>query len=162
MNFRAFLIALVLLLLAAFTLMNWGAFLAPTTLSLGVADVQAPLGLLMLGVTAAVSGLFLLYILVQQATVILETRRMTKDLQAQRELADKAEASRFTEMRGFIETELRRIEAQSSASTRELREALQQVEQQLGARLDESTRSLSAYVGEVEDKIDRVLPPPRA
>ena len=162
MTFKAILLALALLLLAAFTMMNWGAFLTPTTLSLGVADVQAPLGLVMLAVTAAVSGLFLLYILVQQATVIMESRRMAKDLQAQRELADKAEASRFTEMRGFIESELRRLEAQTAASTRELRDALQSVEQQLGSRLEESTRSLSAYVGEVEDKIDRVLSPPQA
>jgi uncharacterized integral membrane protein len=161
MTFRALLLALAFLLLAAFTLMNWGAFLAPTTLSLGVADVQAPLGLVMLGFTAVLSGLFLVYILVQQATIILESRRMAKDLQAQRELADKAEASRFTEMRGFIDAEFRRLEARSAAATLELREALQRLEQQLGARLDESTRTLSAYVGEVEDKIDRVLPPPR-
>ena len=38
------------------------------------------------------------YVLSLQGSVLLETRRHTKELQAQRELADKAEASRFTEL----------------------------------------------------------------
>ncbi len=107
MNLRTLSIAVALALLGVFTLLNWGAFLAPTTLSLGFAEVQAPLGLVMLGVTGVVSGLFLVYILFQQASVIMESRRTAKELKAHRELADKAEASRFTEMRTFLEGELR-------------------------------------------------------
>ena len=158
MNLRTLSIVFALLVLAVFTLLNWSAFLAPTTLTLGFAEVQAPLGLIMLGVTGVVSGLFLVYILVQQASVILESRRTAKELKAHRELADKAEASRFTEMRSFLEGELRRLEAQASASTRELGERIDRMDQQLQAQLAESTRSLSAYVGEVEDKLDRALP----
>ncbi len=160
MNLRTLSIALALFLLGVFTLLNWSAFLAPTTLSLGFAEVQAPLGLIMLGVTGVVSGLFLVYILIQQANVILESRRTAKELKAHRELADKAEASRFTEMRTFLEGELRRLEAQSSAGTRELGERIDRMDQALQAQLAESTRSLSAYVGEVEDKLDRALPTP--
>lgn len=148
MNFRTLSIIATLLLLAVFTLMNWGAFVAPSTLTLGFAEVQAPLGLIMLGVTGLVGGLLLVYILFQQAAVIMESRRMAKELKGQRELADKAEASRFTEMRGFIEGELRRLEGQAAASTRELKE-----------QLVEATGSLAAQIGEVEDKLDRVLPP---
>jgi uncharacterized integral membrane protein len=62
MNIRSVLIALALMLLAVFALLNWAAFTAPTTLSVGFADVQAPLGLIMLIVTGVVSALFLLYI----------------------------------------------------------------------------------------------------
>lgn len=158
MTARAIVIAIALLLLAVFTLLNWSAFLAPTTLSLGVAEVQAPLGLVMLVVTAAVSGLFLLYILVQQATVIVESRRMARDLHAQRALADKAEASRFTEMRTHQDAELARLEAQAAASTRELGERLARAEEALAARLDDAARTLSAHLGEIEDKLDRALP----
>lgn len=157
MNLRSIALSAALLALAVFAVLNWSAFLATTTLSLGLAEVQAPLGLIMLAVTAAVSGLFLVYILFQQATVILETRRAAKQLHAQRELADRAEASRFTELRGAIEADMRRLEAQVTAAVRELREHVDGVGQQLGGRMDESTRSLSAYVGEVEDKLDRLL-----
>jgi hypothetical protein len=76
-------------------------------------------------------------------------------------LADKAEASRFTELRGFLDGELRRIEGQGAASTREVVARVAQLERQLEDKLDETSRTLSAYIGEVDDKLDRLLPPPR-
>lgn len=161
MNLRALAVGLVLALSALFAVLNWAAFTAPTALTLGFADVNAPLGLIMLVLTALVSGLFLVYIVFQQAGVILEARRYAKDLKAQRELADKAEASRFTELRGFLDGELRRIEGQGAASTREVVARVAQLERQLEDKLDETSRTLSAYIGEVDDKLDRLLPPPR-
>jgi hypothetical protein len=116
----------------------------------------------MLLVTGLVSALFLLYIVFQQAGVILEARRAAKELKVHRELADKAEASRFSEMRAFLEGEIRRLEAQGLAGTREVSDRCEHLEQRLLDKLEESTRTLSAYVGEVEDKLDRMLPPPQA
>lgn len=162
MNLRSFLVVAALALLAVFALLNWAAFTAPTTLSLAFAEVQAPLGLIMLAITGFISGLFLVYILFQQAGVILEARRYAKELNAQRELADMAEASRFTEMRAFLDGELRRLEAQRAAEVRELGERIEASAQRMGEMLAESTRSLSAYVGEVEDKLDRLLGPAAA
>jgi uncharacterized integral membrane protein len=159
MNLRSALLVLALVVLALFALLNWTAFTTPTTLSVGFAEVQAPLGLIMLTVTAVVSALFLFYIVVQQAGVIMETRRNTKELNAQRDLADKAEASRFNELRTFLDTELRKMEAQGAASTREIGARVDVLQQQLQTKLDESTRSLSAYIGEVEDKLDRIVKP---
>lgn len=151
MSLRSALIALVLALLAAFTLLNLAAFMAPTSLSLGFAQIQAPLGLIMLGVTAGLCVLFLGYIVFQQAGVIREARRMSKELQSQRALADSAEASRFTELRAFVAAEM------SSLATR-----LEGVEAETRTRIGESERSLAACIGEVEDKLDRLLPqPPR-
>lgn len=158
MNLRAVAIALVLALLAIFAMLNWVPFTTPTPLTLGFTDVNAPLGLIMLVVTGGLSALFLIYILFQQAGVIMESRRFAKELKAQRELADQAEASRFTELRGFLEAELRRIEAQSAALGRETAARVEQLEQRLLQQLSESTRSLSAYVGEVDDKLDRAFP----
>lgn len=157
MNLRNLLVVAALALLAVFTLLNWTAFTAPTTLSLAFGEVQAPLGLIMLAVTGFISGLFLVYILFQQAGVILEARRYAKELNAQRDLADKAEASRFTEMRAFLDGELRRLEAQRAAEVRELGQRIESSEQRLVEMLAESTRTLSAYVGEVDDKLDRML-----
>lgn len=159
MNLRSFSISLVLALLAAFAVLNWPSFVAPTTLSIGFTSVQAPLGLVMLVATGLVCGLFLIYIVFQQAGVILETRRNAKELKAHRELADKAEASRFTELRTFIEGELRRIEAQGAAGSRELGTLVEQTRQELLEKLAESTQTLSAYVGEVDDKLDRLSGP---
>ncbi len=158
MNIRSLLIALSLAALGVFALLNWTAFTASTTLSLGFAELQAPLGLVMLVVTVALSAMFLVYIVFQQAGVILEARRYAKELKSHRELADTAEASRFTDLRVFLDSELRKLEAQQAASTRELNTRLSQVEQNLQDKLAESTRSLSAYMGEVDGKLDTLVP----
>jgi uncharacterized integral membrane protein len=158
MNLRNLSIAAALALLAAFALLNWTAFTTPTTLSLVFAEVQAPLGLIMLVITGLFSALFLVYIVFQQAGVILEARRYAKEMKVQRDLADKGETSRFTEMRSFLDAELRKLEAQGAAGTRELSARIERLELQVTEKLAESTRTLSAYVGEVEDKLDRMLP----
>jgi uncharacterized integral membrane protein len=80
MNLHALTAGLVLALSALFAALNWAAFTAPTALTLGFADVNAPLGFIMLVLTALVSGLFLAYIVLQQAGVILDARRYAKDL----------------------------------------------------------------------------------
>lgn len=162
MNLRTLTLALVLAALAAFALLNWGAFTTPTALSLGFAEVQAPLGLIMLGVTGLVSGLFLLYIVFQQAGVIMEARRNSKELKSQRELADKAEASRFTDLRTYLEGELAKLHERAEADKAQAQARINQLEQRLLERLEESTQSLSACIGEVDDKLDRrsALPSP--
>lgn len=159
MNFRALAIAAVVAALGLFALLNWPAFTAPTALNLGFAEVNAPLGLIMLVASGVLVALFLVYIVFQQAGVIMEARRYAKELKSHRELADTAEASRFTELRAFLDGELRKIEAQGAAATRELGARLERLELQLQEKLAESTRTLSAYVGEVDDKLDRLLPP---
>lgn len=159
MNARTFLLLALFALLCGFALLNWGAFSAPTELSLGLTTVSAPLGMVMLLVTALVSGLFVLYIVVQLAGGLAESRRYGKELQSQRQLADTAEASRFTELQHFITLELQKADAQRTAETARAAERLNALEQRLIDKLDESTRVLSAYVGEVDDKLDRALPP---
>lgn len=162
MKLRTLALAAALIALAFFALQNWPAFSAPTALAFGPLGFEAPLGFIMLGVTGGVSGLFLAYILFQQAGLILETRRYGKELAAHRELADKAEASRFTELRGALEAGLSRLEGQGAAETRRLEERLAQLEAGLLQRLEESTGSLSACIGEVDDKLDRGLGQPHA
>ena len=161
MNLRAFSLTLILafVLMAAFAIRNWAAMAAPSTLSLGFAHVSAPLGMVMLVFTAAMSGLFVLFIDLLQAGVIVESRRLTKEAKTQRELADTAEASRFTELRTLLEGELRRIESPGVASNCELGARIEQSERGMQDKLDEATRTLSAHLGEIEDKLDRVLAP---
>lgn len=164
MNLRALSLTLVLafVLLAAFATLNWVAIAAPSTLSLGFINVSASLGMVMLGFTATISGLFIIYILLLQAGVILDARRLTKEVKAQRELADTAEASRFTELRTLLEGELRRIEAQGAASHSEFGARIEQSERGMQDKLAEATATLSAYLGEIEDKLDRALVPGHA
>jgi uncharacterized membrane protein len=124
MPLRTVVLLIVLAAVVAFAALNWSAFMAPTTLSLGVAQVQAPLGLIMLALTVILTALFLTYLVYVQTTVLLESRRHAKELQAQRVLADQAEASRFTELRTYLESRLTELENSLSAQVGEMRDRL--------------------------------------
>jgi uncharacterized integral membrane protein len=125
MPLRTVVLLVILVAVAIFAALNWSAFMAPTTLSLGVAQIQAPLGLIMLGLVAVLTTLFLLYVVYLQTSVLLEARRHAKQLQVQRELADQAEASRFTELRTYLESRLSELENSLSAHIGELRDRLE-------------------------------------
>ncbi|MEB0178318.1 LapA family protein, partial [Undibacterium sp. CCC3.4] len=87
MGVRTGALVLVVVLIAALAALNWGGLSAPTIMSIGVMQVTAPLGLIMLGLTALLGLMFLIYVFYLQSTLMLDTRRHTKELQAQRELA---------------------------------------------------------------------------
>jgi uncharacterized integral membrane protein len=155
MNSRTLFLILVLLAIGAFAVLNWAAFTAPTTLALGFADVQAPLGLVMMAVVVLLTAIFLLYILYIQTTVLLDARRSAKEVRAHRELADKAEASRFTELRSFLDSEMKRqteINAQAHAA---VMAKFEQLDHDIRQAVEQSGNSLSACIGELDDRIER-------
>ncbi|GIZ50218.1 LapA family protein [Noviherbaspirillum aridicola] len=155
MNIRTFLLLLVLAAVAAFVALNWSTFLAPSTLSLGFASFEAPLGLVMLGLLAALALAFLGFIVFLQTSVLLEARRHARELQTQRDLADQAEASRFTELRGFIEGEMRALAARDTDATHALLARIDQLETGLRGALSDSSNTLAAYLGELDDRLAR-------
>jgi hypothetical protein len=149
------LLMFVLTGIVAFAVVNWSVIMAPTTVSLLVADIQAPLGLIMLGLTALVTVLFLIYLAYLQTTVLLDARRHSRELQTQRELADKAEASRFTDLHGYLDTELRKLGEQVAESRTGVTGRIEKTEQELRAVIEQSGNSLAAYIGEIDDRLLR-------
>jgi uncharacterized integral membrane protein len=103
MNLRTLSLLITVALIALLAAFNWNTLAAPSTVSLGVTEVQAPLGVLMLALTCLLGIFFIAYVLWLQGSVLMEARRHAKEMQAQRDLADKAEASRFTELRTVLE-----------------------------------------------------------
>lgn len=159
MSLRTVLLLVVLAVLAVFTALNWTAFTTPTTLSLVFATVQAPLGLLMLVVTGLLAALFLLYVVYLQSTVILEARKSARELQAQRKLADEAEASRFTELRAFLESRISKLEGDVAQSRSAAQSGLDRQSTDLRATIEQTGTVLTAYIGEVEDRLERKMGP---
>ena len=76
-------------------------------------------------------------------------------MKTQRELAEKAEVSRFTELRALIE----RIESDSQSRTAQsqqlVQEQLQTMQRELRATIENSGNILAAYMGELEDRMER-------
>ena len=154
MGLRTGVLLVVVLLIAALATLNWGILVAPTVMSIGLMQVTAPFGLIMLALTTLLGVLFLAYVFYLQSTVMIDTRRHTKEMQAQRELADKAEASRFTELRSFLETQDQTRLLQTNKRQEELMVRLDQLETQLRQRVDESDNITAAHVGQLEDRFD--------
>ncbi|NMM77527.1 Signal transduction histidine kinase [Acidovorax sp. SRB_14] len=146
MNLRTFFLLLTVAAIALLAALNWNTLAAPSPVSLGLVSFTAPLGLLMLGLTVLLGVFFVAYVLSLQGTVLMDARRHAKEMQVQRELADKAEASRFTELRQYLETH--HSQAQSALWAR-----LDALDARIAARMLESDNSTAAYVGQLEQQL---------
>ena len=154
MYLRTLLILVVLGIVIVFALLNWSVFTAPTTLSIGFASFEAPLGLILLGAIAALTLLFLIYLVYLQATALMESRQYSRELKTQRELADRAEESRFTQLRSSLESDLRQLTKQMTESNAAMVSRLEGLDRDLRSAIEQSTNSLAAYVGEIEDRLE--------
>jgi hypothetical protein len=155
MQIRTLLFVIVLAAIGALAAFNWVVFTTPTALWLGVTTVQAPLGVVMLGLVAVLTALFLVYILYLQSSVLLEARRHAKELQAHRELVDQAEASRFTELRRLMELEVQSTTRQNVELRAALLDRLDRLDTGVVAAIEQSGNTLAAYIGELEDRLER-------
>ena len=155
MHIRTIIISLIVLATAALAALNWGALSAPSTINFGVTTMEAPLGLIMLGLTTLLGAVFLAYVFYLHSSVMLEARRHNKEMTAQRELADKAEVSRFTELRVFLEAQQQQELAAQKESAAALSARLDQLEKALEARAEQSDNGIAAQIGELEDRLER-------
>jgi uncharacterized integral membrane protein len=121
MRTTSLLVPLLLSLAAAFLALNGSVVMAPAHLSLYFATLEAPIGLVMLAVLAAVVFAFVSDLAIGQSTSLPASRRHAKELEAQRDLADQAEASRFTALRALMLAELERLASRVSQAQDALR-----------------------------------------
>ena len=122
-----------LALLALFAALNWRALTAPTELSFFGAGVQAPLGLILLAAAIGFGALAFVYAAVQRTAMLLEARRLAQALEAQRRLAEDAEASRLNELRAEVQREFAEVRR----------------------TIEESANGLAAAIGELEDRLEK-------
>jgi uncharacterized integral membrane protein len=155
MKIRTLALILAVLLAAAFVALNLEEFFRPTVLNFGVAQIQAPLGLLMLGALVVVFTLALAVLAYVQTAHGRDLRQMQREVSDQRTLADSAEASRFTELRTLLES----LMAQAERTQRELAGQTAantaKSEASILKSIEESANGLAASVGELEDRLAR-------
>jgi uncharacterized integral membrane protein len=155
MKLRTLLLVVFILLIAGFVALNFEQILLPTALNFGVTEVQAPLGLVLLGMLALVLVVFLAALVYSQTLHMMEVRRITRDAADQRALADKAEASRFTELRQYLQTELQATAARERELADKANLKLDQVQAALTQVIEQTGNGLGASIGELEDRLER-------
>jgi hypothetical protein len=118
-------------LAALFVVLNWRVFAASAKLNLLLTSAEIPVGVVMLLLFAL--ALLVLWILLGrwQGTLLTEFRRQAQELQAQRLLAENAEASRFTELGALIREEIAKLRTE----------------------LQETEHSIAATLGEMDDRL---------
>ena len=107
---------IVLALVAALAALNWSTLMQPAPLNLVLIEIQAPLGLVMLGLTGILMALFALAYMHGQISQLLETRRLLKEIQRVQGMADQAEASRVAQLEALIEREFQQLNARLTTS----------------------------------------------
>ncbi len=155
MKFINLLLLIILIALVIFASLNWQAIITPVPLALLFTTAEAPLGLILLSVTALLTLLFLGFVVYMQSSTLMIRRKLNKEVEEQRKLANEAEASRFTELKTYLESELKNLNAQSNDVHTKLETRLTEAETALKGVVEETGKTLSAYIGELDDRIEK-------
>lgn len=157
MTLRAFVLLAVFLALFGFIGLNWTEFSSPSSLSFGFTVVHVPVGFVMLVALVIVVALFSAYVMYLQASWALQQRRVFNELESQRKIADQAEASRIADVLARVNTTFDALTQSIASSTATLEKRIVDTADATQRACTEATLSLSAHLGELEDKLDKVI-----
>ncbi len=169
MKIRTIFLLLVLILMAVFLVINWGALSTVTAVNLIYTEIQAPLGVLVVGGFAAVVFVLLIYMVWQQASVTLELRAAYKEARNARTVADDAEKSRFAESNRILLERIEKLEALMTARSDEtltaVRKEAARSEERYRTLIDdqkkaqgELTAQVQTQIGAMEKRVVETLP----
>jgi hypothetical protein len=154
MRSRFVLLVVAILLIAGFAALNWSEVIRPSTLWFGPVMADAPLGAILLGLLALAVVIFAVSAGAMRTQTLLESRHHAKEMEAQRLLADKAEASRFTELRQHMDTQLRELRERDAISATEFEKSRLESQRELRAQLEQINRTLAARLNELEHRLE--------
>lgn len=157
MHLRSVFLLLLFVLCSVFLIVNWEGVMAEVNVNLLWTEIQAPLGLILLMGPGLLILICLIYGFVQQAGLSMELRRVNKQLQQARDLAQKAELSRFTELKSVMQKQITELQNQSASRHSSLMAAVNGVQAAVDESAQETVNSLSASVGEVEDRLSQLV-----
>lgn len=160
MRARTSVLAVILVGVGIFAALNWTVFTMPTPLNLVVTRTEAPLGVIMLVVTAAITLLYVLFLAWLETAALLESRRQGRELHAQRQLAENAEASRYADLKGTLGQELEEVRSAIEAESQRVSSRLDQLGGELKGDIERAGNTLAAYIGELEDRLGKPRPGP--
>lgn len=156
MNSRNAFLFLIILLVAVFAWLNIGAIMQPTDVNLGVTTINAPLGMILLAVIGTLAILFLVYMSAMQGRMFMESRNLHKELEAQRKVADQAEASRLAELKQAVLDEFATVQKRDDDDEFQLMGRVDRLEDGLRETFDGSdTQSLREFLADEIAKIEK-------
>lgn len=154
MRSRFILMVVAILLIAGFAALNWTEIIRPTPVAFGPFVMDAPLGAILLGLLALSVVIFAVAAASMRTSTLLESRHHFKELEAQRALADKAEASRFTELRTHMDTHMQGLRERDTIAATEMEKARLENQRELRTQLEQINRTLAGRMSELEHRLE--------
>jgi hypothetical protein len=145
-------IVLAVLVTAAVAALNWSLVTRAETLNFGLFTTTASLGMILLGILTVVLVVFLASSAIEESRYLLEHRRHARALHAQRELAEKAETSRFTDLREHLDTHSRETRQRESMLATEYEKRLMQSHNELRAQLERMHQMIAARLDHLDSR----------
>ena len=161
MRGRLLFILLAIVVVGGFAALNWPEVTRTMPLNFGVTTANASVGGVLLTAFGVTLLVFLISATMHESRNLLEWNRHSKALQAQRDLAERAETSRFTDLRQHIDTMLRERHQRDAIAANEFEKSMVQSQRELRNQLEQMHRTLVAQLGDLERHIDARLGVPR-
>jgi hypothetical protein len=157
MRARTVLFVLAAAVLVVLALLNGPELARPSPINLVWRTVNLPLGLVLLGLLALVWVASLASGVALRARHRRELQSQEEALKSQRDLADRAEASRFLDLRQTLDTHLREARQRETALPDQLEQALGKHQRELRNQMEGLHRALATRMGEMEARLDSQL-----
>jgi biopolymer transport protein ExbB/TolQ len=154
MRARLLFLVIAILAVAGFAALNWSEVMRTTPLNFGIFVMDAAMGAILLTLLAIGLMAWLLSSTVLRSRMLITENRYTRDLQHQRDLADKAEASRFTELRQYLDSHFRENRQRDAVVTTEFEKTMLQSQRDLRAQMEQMSRALDTRLGQLESRFD--------
>ena len=154
MRTRSILLVVAILLVAGFAALNWAEIVRPSPLLFGPVVMDAPLGAILMGLLAITLILFLASSVAMRTQSLIDYRHQQKTLEQQRALAEKAEASRYEDLRTRLDEHLRNIGERDTIAATEYDKSMLQTRRELQAQIEQMGRMLSARLNEMEHRLE--------
>jgi biopolymer transport protein ExbB/TolQ len=158
MRARLVLLIVAILLVAGFAALNWPEITRSTPLNFGLFQMDGALGAILLAALAVSLLVFLISSAALRSRMLITENRYTRDLQTQRDLADKAEASRFTELRQHLDSHFRETRQREALAATEFEKSMMQSQRELRAQLEQLHHALVSRLGDLESRVERAAP----
>ncbi len=116
MSIRTVVVLLLCILGAVFVAVNWTGIIAPVPVNFLFKEVNAPLGLILLGVLGVLLIACFLWSFMQQAAVLVDIRKAYKEARTNKQLAENAEQSRIQNSTKTLTQEFTELSGKLTAS----------------------------------------------
>ena len=156
MRARLIFIVVVAVLAFGFAGLNWSEVTRAVPLSFGVLISDGSVGLVLLSLLALTLITFVVASTVQETRHHIDYGKHQRTLQAQRDLADKAELSRFTELQKQMETHLRDNRQREGIVATEFEKSMVTSHRELRTQIESMNQMLATRLHDMESRIERV------